>query len=92
MNTIKLKCKECGGIMDRDENRPILYCPYCGSKELVEESDEVTKARIEASTRLKQNEQELSYKEKSDKKDAIESIVFFLCATIIIILALIFGQ
>lgn len=67
MNTIKLKCNECGGIMDRDENRPILYCPYCGSKELVEESDDVTKARIEASTRLKMHEQKLKHEEELER-------------------------
>lgn len=46
VKTIQLKCKECGGVMDWNDNRPILYCSYCGSKELILESDDVTIQRI----------------------------------------------
>ena len=38
----RLECRHCGGIMDVDETRNVKVCPYCGSKELVEESDQVT--------------------------------------------------
>ena len=34
--------------MDVDETRNVKVCPYCGSKELVEESDSVTKQRIKS--------------------------------------------
>ena len=67
MNTKILKCKSCNGTMEMDEERPILFCPYCGSKELVEESDEVIKARIDANTKVKINEQKLKHKEEIKK-------------------------
>ena len=36
-----LKCKECGGTLDVDDSKSIMCCPYCGSKEFIEESDSV---------------------------------------------------
>lgn len=44
--TIKLTCEDCSGILEVDPERPILSCPYCGSKKLIQESDEVVIARI----------------------------------------------
>lgn len=32
-------CKNCGATMEVDEDKNILYCPYCGSKELIENDD-----------------------------------------------------
>lgn len=46
--TKRLECRHCGGIMDADETRNVKVCPYCGSKELVEESDQVTMQRIKS--------------------------------------------
>ena len=44
--TIKLTCEDCGGEMNIEAGRNVLTCPYCGSKKLIAESDEVTIARI----------------------------------------------
>lgn len=46
--TKRLECRHCSGIMDVDETRNVKVCPYCGSKELVEESDQVTMQRIKS--------------------------------------------
>ena len=46
--TRRLECKHCGGFMDVDETRNVKICSYCGSKELVEESDQVTMQRIKS--------------------------------------------
>lgn len=29
MKTIYLKCEECGGFLEFDENRKKMFCPYC---------------------------------------------------------------
>lgn len=47
---ISLRCKSCDGVLNIDEDREILCCPFCGSKELMEESDEVRKERIKYKT------------------------------------------
>lgn len=39
--TMQLKCKNCGGVMSIDPNRQIMSCPYCDSRELMVESDNV---------------------------------------------------
>lgn len=48
VNTVQLKCKSCNGVMDVDEDRPILMCPFCGSKEIILEGDKVTIQRIKS--------------------------------------------
>lgn len=50
MSTISLKCKACGGSLDIDKDREVLFCPFCGSKEIFAESDEVKKTRIASKT------------------------------------------
>ena len=64
MKTRKMKCNECGGTLELNEDRDIICCPYCGSKELIEESDEVKIERIKSKTRLK--EKELHYKHEEE--------------------------
>lgn len=54
--TIKLRCEECNGILEVDRDRQILSCPYCGSKKFVQESDEVTIARIDKAKALDEHE------------------------------------
>lgn len=43
---ISLQCKMCGGELSVDSDNTILACPYCGSKELVIESDAVKIEKI----------------------------------------------
>lgn len=46
---MQVRCDNCSGVMEIDKERPILLCPYCGSKELIIESDEITAQRIKSS-------------------------------------------
>lgn len=48
INRVQLRCKNCNGEMDVDEDRPILMCPFCGSQEIVLEGDKVTIQRIKS--------------------------------------------
>ena len=41
MKKIQLKCRQCGGTMHASDKHRVLFCSYCGSEELVEESDAV---------------------------------------------------
>lgn len=53
MDTVKrvtLKCRECQGIMETTEDKDILMCPFCGSKDVIMESDDVTMERIRSQT------------------------------------------
>lgn len=51
MKTYSLRCKSCGGVLDANNDREILFCPYCGSKELVDISDKVRIERIRSETK-----------------------------------------
>lgn len=64
-STIHLVCQHCGSVMDYDDERQIVACPYCGSKELIEESDDVKIERIRGKTVLNKGQLDLD-KEKLD--------------------------
>lgn len=51
MKTYSLRCKSCGGVLDISKDREVFFCPYCGSKELVDVSDEVRIERIRSETK-----------------------------------------
>lgn len=50
VQTYKLHCKSCNGTLTIDDDSPVLSCPFCGSKELIAESDAVTVERIKQKT------------------------------------------
>ena len=79
--TIKLTCEDCNGILEVDIDRQILSCPYCGSKKLIQENDEVTIARINKAAdesrmrhekEMREYEEELRLKKQKEINDKIE--------------------
>ncbi len=66
--TIQLRCRTCGGMMDAEKNNTILFCPYCGSKELIKESDAVTIERIKNETYKDVELNKLKYEERKEKR------------------------
>ncbi len=48
--TIILKCTNCGGHLEVDKENDIANCPYCGTSNLLVESDEVVVERIRNKT------------------------------------------
>ena len=63
-NTINLKCKSCGGLLDYDKEHGVLVCPYCGSQEIIVESDE----KIKQQTQFKEWEREDLEKEHKERE------------------------
>ena len=37
---IQLQCKNCGGNLTIDSQREVLICPFCGSEELITDSEQ----------------------------------------------------
>ncbi len=58
-----MKCKKCDGDMTLSKDGKMLICPYCGTTELVDESDAVKTERIRQD----------AYKEVESEKRQIES-------------------
>lgn len=72
MNKLKLKCVECGGVLEIDSDRKILSCPYCGSKQLIIDSDDVRIQEIKSDkikSVTKSFENVLLAKEKNKEKE-----------------------
>lgn len=83
---IHLKCQECKGIMEVDENNMIAFCPYCGSKNLIVESDtvkvekirvqgEIEKEKIKQDSIIKEKEAELKQEKQEHKHWVIDGFV-----------------
>lgn len=100
-STIHLVCQHCGSVMDYDDERQIVACPYCGSKELIEESDDVKIERIKSKTVLTREKQandfelekeryaeELRQRKNSESWKVIGigyAVIFILIAIVIIV-------
>lgn len=90
--TVALRCQDCGGIMEVDEDGEIMQCPYCGSKRIVEVSDTVRIEKIRSKHQLEEKKLELdakAEKEKSDLKFFLAYILFSVLMLLIIFIPLI---
>lgn len=67
--TVALRCQDCGGIMEVDEDGEIMQCPYCGSKRIVEVSDTVKIEKIRSKHQLEEKKLELDAKAEKEKRD-----------------------
>ena len=88
--TIKLTCEDCGGEMNIEAERNVLTCPYCGSKKLIAESDEVTIARINKESdaeRMRFEKEKREYEEelrvKKNKEQTNSTIAIWIIAIIV---------
>lgn len=68
MNKIQLRCQSCQGIMDVDEGQNTLFCPYCGAKELIPESDAVKIEKVKAEANMRLERQRMAYEEEKEKR------------------------
>lgn len=81
-SVIHLQCESCGGELTIDAQRKILVCPFCGSKELIIDSDAVAVEKLRQQTAFRQWEREdNAQKEKENaayrnSKAGIVSLVF----------------
>lgn len=90
--TVALRCQDCGGIMEVDEDGEIIQCPYCGSKRIVEVSDTVRIEKIRSKHQLEEKKLELdakTEKEKRDNKTAFVSMAFMFLLMLLAFLLLI---
>lgn len=79
---IKMKCESCGEIMDYNKEKEMIFCPYCGSKDLIIASDKVQIARIKAETE--------KAKIESNERDNKNTYIFFIAFYAILAIAGIF--
>ena len=96
---IALKCTNCNGTLTTTENSNILFCPYCGSNELILESDAVKIQKIKSETikeiALEQQQHEANLEKVRMEeariaafKKGIFSKVLILCAILCIMLGI----
>lgn len=101
MNVIQLKCQECNGTMNIDENKQVLLCPYCGSKKIIVESDSVKieqmRTRVELGQQqvdIGQQQLELSkqeYSERMKKRESRDNIFYIILLFVFVVILLMFA-
>lgn len=70
---MQMKCNACNGVMTFDSDQSILSCPFCGSKEIVLESDAVAVQKIKSSAQKEIAVEKLHSKERlSARRDDIQ--------------------
>lgn len=62
---LSLVCEQCGGVLQVDQGKEVVACPFCSNKTLILESDEVTKERIRTAA---QKEVELERLKADDRE------------------------
>ena len=85
-NTIHLQCKSCGGNLDIDRNQSLIFCPFCGSRELLIDSDAVAVEKIRQQTENKkweredlQQQREENEKYKNSKAGNVALVFAIIC-------------
>ena len=69
MKIVEAKCKHCGAELSFDSGKTILFCPYCGTKLLVIDGDEVKVEQVRADA---YREVELAREETKRERDRQE--------------------
>ena len=67
--TMQLRCKSCNGVMTIQGDDRILSCPYCGSRELILESDNVTIQRIKSKTEKEIEMERIHHQERQQIRE-----------------------
>ena len=85
-NTIHLQCRSCGGNRDVDRNQSLIFCPFCGSKELLVDSDAVAVEKFRQQTEFKkweredlQQQREENEKYKNSKAGNVALVFAIIC-------------
>ena len=86
MATISMRCKDCGGILEVDETQNVMFCPYCGSKELILESDEVKKERIRTNAETTIEIERMGFEVKKEQEDR-KTFLYWILGFIGLVLA-----
>lgn len=84
--TVALRCQDCGGIMEIDDDGEIIKCPYCGSKRIVEVSDTVRIEKIRSKHQLEEKKLELDAKAENEKRDDKSFFIYMIIMFLIILL------
>lgn len=91
-NVVKLVCEDCGGTMNIDSDKQIMMCPFCGSKKIILESDDVKIATINAEADVEKQrinrDIELAKIEEDRRKDK-EDNIFGIIVLVFLIFSLI---
>ena len=91
LKTYVLRCKSCGGTLNLTEDEDVLICPYCGSKEIIEESDavKIEKMRTEAELkRQKMYAERMKENKRADEAKGFRKSRSYKFAVLLLVLSL----
>lgn len=86
VKTYVLRCKSCGGTLEPTDDEDVLVCPYCGSREIIEESDAVKIEKMRAEAELER--QKILAEGRTVKKRRSGKNLFLIGAIILLLISL----
>ena len=89
MGTILMKCKSWGASLEINDEKQIMFCPYSGSKEFIEESDSVKQQRIKSDAYKTVEIGKQYFENEKNKREYSFRMTKFKAATIGIIVAIV---
>jgi len=85
---IRMRCGECDGFLDIDKSRELLFCPFCGSKSLIVDSDAVKIVKDNNAANIKMHKMDVDLEiekiRKGREPSAFENIIGMIVTCIII--------
>ncbi|MBQ0065062.1 MAG: zinc ribbon domain-containing protein [Firmicutes bacterium] len=73
VKTIQLKCSVCGGMMEVDANKEKITCPFCGTEEIIVDSDAVAVEKIKRDVEYAKMDNDNQKRIEQEKKEAQEA-------------------
>ena len=73
VHVIRMRCRNCDGIMNADETGKMMVCPYCGSRELIVDNEKVALAKVKAQQEKVRAQQEAEREEKKKEEEIAKS-------------------
>ena len=88
---IQLRCKSCNGTLIGNANSPILQCPFCGSPEIIVESDLVKTQRIKSNEHITIEKEKINYEREKRSTLSAKAKILLVAGAISLIVCLILG-
>ena len=92
MAIISMKCRACGGALNIDDSKEVLFCPYCGSKALIAESDEVKKTRIKYRARKEIELGKTELEEGTKQKENRHTFIIAILVLAVLVFMMVYSQ
>ncbi len=87
-------CEKCGGNMDITGKGDVLCCPFCGSKKIYIESDQlkIEKYKVDTYKEIQKSKDQASLKMAKKKLETLETLAIITIPMVILLIMIILAM